>query len=38
MMRSLDVLATESAPEKFIGEMLRTIGQHLRAIRVVLFV
>ena len=30
MMRSLDVLATESAPEKFIGEMLRTIGQHLR--------
>ena len=37
MMRSLDVLATESAPEKFIGEMLRTIGQHLRATRVVLF-
>jgi signal transduction histidine kinase len=37
MMRSLDVLATESAPEKFIGEMLRTIGQHLRALRVVLF-
>ena len=37
MMRSLDVLATESAPEKFIGEMLRTIGQHLRAIRVLLF-
>jgi len=37
MMRSLDVLATESAPEKFIGEMLRTIGQHLRAVRVVLF-
>jgi PAS domain S-box-containing protein len=37
MMRSLDVLATESAPEKFIGEMLRTIGQHLRAARVVLF-
>lgn len=37
MMRSLDVLATESAPEKFIGEMLRTIGQHLRALRVLLF-
>ena len=37
MMRSLDVLATESAPEKFNGEMLRTIGQHLRAVRVVLF-
>jgi PAS domain S-box-containing protein len=37
MMRSLDVLATELAPEKFIGEMLRTIGQHLRAIRVLLF-
>ena len=37
MMRSLDVLATESAPEKFIGEMLRTIGQHLRAVRVLLF-
>ena len=37
MMRSLDVLATEAAPEKFIGEMLRTIGQHLRAHRVVLW-
>src|SRR5215472_14085400 len=37
MMRSLDVLATESAPEKFIGEMLRTIGQQLRALRVLLF-
>jgi PAS domain S-box-containing protein len=37
MMRSLDVLATESAPEKFIGEMLRTIGQHLRALRALLF-
>src|SRR5262249_3950108 len=37
MMRSLDVLAIESAPEKFIGEMLRTIGQHLRALRVLLF-
>ena len=37
LMRSLDVLATESAPEKFIGEMLRTIGQHLRALRVLLF-
>jgi PAS domain S-box-containing protein len=31
MMRSLDVLATEAAPEKLIAEMLRTIGQHLRA-------
>ncbi len=37
MMRSLDVLATEAAPEKFIGEMLRTIGQHLRAHRVLLW-
>src|SRR2546430_12948571 len=36
MMRSLDVLATEAAPGKYIGEMLRTIGQHLPAIRVVL--
>jgi PAS domain S-box-containing protein len=34
MMRSLDVLATGAAPEKFIGEMLRTIGQHLHACRV----
>jgi len=34
MMRSLDVLATEAAPEKFIGEMLKTIGQHLGAHRV----
>jgi PAS domain S-box-containing protein len=37
MMRSLDVLATEAAPEKFIAEMLRTIGQHLRALRVILW-
>ena len=37
MMRSLDVLATEAAPEKFIGEMLRTIGQHLRSHRVLLW-
>jgi PAS domain S-box-containing protein len=37
MMRSLDVLATEAAPEKFIGEMLRTIGQRLHAIRVMLW-
>lgn len=37
MMRSLDVLATEAAPEKFIGEMLRTIGQHLRSNRVLLW-
>ena len=37
MMRSLDVLATEAASEKFIGEMLRTIGQHLSATRVLLW-
>lgn len=37
MMRSLDVLATEAAPEKFIGELLRMIGQHLHAIRVLLW-
>ena len=34
MMRSLDVLATEAAPEKFIAEILRIIGQRLRARRV----
>jgi signal transduction histidine kinase len=37
MMRSLDVLATEAAPEKFIAEMLRTIGQRLRATSVMLW-
>ncbi len=37
MMRSLDVLATEAAPEKFIAEMLRTIGQHLQARGVLLW-
>jgi PAS domain S-box-containing protein len=37
LMRGLDVLATETAPERFIGEMLRTIGQHLQAIRVMLW-
>jgi signal transduction histidine kinase len=37
MMRSLDVLATEAAPEKFIAEMLRTIGQRLRAQTVLLW-
>jgi signal transduction histidine kinase len=37
MMRSLDVLATEAAPEKYIGEMLRIIGQHLHATRVFLW-
>ena len=37
MMRSLDVLATETAPEKFIGEMLRTIGQHMHSHRVLLW-
>jgi PAS domain S-box-containing protein len=37
MMRSLDVLATEAAPEKFIAEMLRTIGQRLQAPSVMLW-
>jgi PAS domain S-box-containing protein len=37
MMRSLDVLATEAAPEKFIAEMLRTIGQRLHAQGVMLW-
>jgi PAS domain S-box-containing protein len=37
MMRSLDVLATEAAPEKFIAEMLRTIGQRLHAQSVMLW-
>jgi PAS domain S-box-containing protein len=37
MMRSLDVLATEATPEKFIAEMLRTIGQRLRARSVTLW-
>jgi PAS domain S-box-containing protein len=37
MMRSLDVLATEAAPEKFIAEMLRTIGQRLHARSVLLW-
>src|SRR4029077_6363813 len=37
MMRSLDVLATEAAPEKFIAEMLRTIGQSLHARSVLLW-
>src|SRR4029077_7667603 len=37
MMRSLDVLATEAAQEKFIAEMLRTIGQHLHARGVLLW-
>lgn len=37
MMRSLDVLATEAAPEKFIAEILRTIGQHLHARSVLLW-
>jgi PAS domain S-box-containing protein len=37
MMRSLDVLAKEPAPEKYIAEILRTIGQHLRAHRVMLW-
>jgi len=37
MMRSLDVLATEAAPEKLIAEMLRTIGQHLHARSVLLW-
>ena len=29
MLRSLDVLATEAAPEKLIGETLKTIARHL---------
>ncbi|HTG14967.1 MAG TPA: PAS domain-containing protein, partial [Blastocatellia bacterium] len=37
MMRSLDVLAKEPAPEKYIAEILRTIAQHLRAHRVILW-
>src|SRR5947208_4759197 len=37
MMRSLDVLAIEAAPEKFIAEMPRTIGQHLHARGVLLW-
>jgi PAS domain S-box-containing protein len=37
MMRSLDVLATEAAPEKFTAEMLRTIGQRLHASSVLLW-
>jgi PAS domain S-box-containing protein len=37
MMRSLDVLATEAAPEKLIAEMLRTIGQRLHARNVLLW-
>jgi PAS domain S-box-containing protein len=37
MMRSLDVLATEAAPEKLIAEMLRTIGHRLHARNVLLW-
>jgi len=37
MMRSLDVLATEAAPERLIAEMLRTIGQRLHARSVLLW-
>jgi PAS domain S-box-containing protein len=37
MMRSLDVLAKEPAPEEYIAEILRTIAQHLRAHRVMLW-
>jgi PAS domain S-box-containing protein len=37
MMRSLDVLATGAAPEKFTAEMLRTIGQRLHARGVLLW-
>src|SRR6266446_3686721 len=37
MMRSLDVLAKEPAPEKYIAEILRTIAQHLRAHRVMIW-
>src|SRR6266550_3696374 len=31
LLHSVDVLATEAAPATFIGKMLRTIGQHLHA-------
>jgi PAS domain S-box-containing protein len=37
MMRTVDVLATEAAPEKFIGETLRTIGHCLHACSVMLW-
>jgi PAS domain S-box-containing protein len=37
MMRSLDALAQKAASEKVISEILRTIGQHLRAVRVLLW-
>jgi PAS domain S-box-containing protein len=37
MMRSLDVLATEATPEKFVAEILRTIGQRLHASSVLLW-
>jgi PAS domain S-box-containing protein len=37
MMRTVDVLATEAAPKKFIGEMLRTIGHCLHAGSVMLW-
>ena len=37
MMRSLDLISTEAAPEKYIGEMLRTIGRRLQANRVMLW-
>ncbi|HVJ58777.1 MAG TPA: PAS domain-containing protein [Terrimicrobiaceae bacterium] len=37
IMRSLDVLAKEPAPEKYIAEILRTIAQPLRAHRVMLW-
>jgi signal transduction histidine kinase len=37
MIRSLDVLVTESTLEKFIPEMVRTIGRHLHAMRVLLW-
>jgi PAS domain S-box-containing protein len=38
ILRSLDVLAKETAPENYIAEMLRTIGWHLGAKRVSLWV
>ena len=37
MMRTVDVLATEAAPEKFTGEMLSTIGHCLHARSVMLW-
>ena len=37
MVRTVDVLATEAAPEKFTGKMLSTIGHCLHARSVMLW-